>query len=62
MLRRALIHPPLLAGKSASAADLIHLAEGERWLELMLASGELSAAPVLRDALRRRALPDRSAS
>jgi hypothetical protein len=26
----------------ASAADLIHLAENERWLEMMLASGELS--------------------
>lgn len=29
-------------GESASAADLIHLAEGERWLEMMLASGELN--------------------
>jgi GntR family transcriptional regulator, transcriptional repressor for pyruvate dehydrogenase complex len=34
----------------ASAADLIHLAEGERWLELMLASGELSGPHLARDA------------
>jgi GntR family transcriptional regulator, transcriptional repressor for pyruvate dehydrogenase complex len=38
------IYLALRAGDAqrASAADLIHLAEGERWLELMLERGELS--------------------
>jgi GntR family transcriptional repressor for pyruvate dehydrogenase complex len=33
----------------ASAADLIHLAEGERWLEHMHVRGELSRARVIRE-------------
>lgn len=57
------IYVALRAGdaQSASAADLIHLAEGERWLKQMLAAGELSRAPVPRDARRRRDLSDQGA-
>lgn len=48
--------------KRASAADLIHLAEGEHWLEQMLASGELHRAQVTHDSRRRNKLSDRSGS
>ena len=49
------IYLALRAGdaQSASAADLIHLAEGEHWLEMMLASGELSRPYAARDVRRR---------
>lgn len=41
-------------GKRASAADLLHLAEGERWLEQMLASGQLQRAHLSQGTIRRR--------
>jgi GntR family transcriptional regulator, transcriptional repressor for pyruvate dehydrogenase complex len=55
------IYAALRAGDSerASAADLIHLADNERWLELMLASGELSRHSS-RDPRSRKKPPDRS--
>jgi len=55
------IYAALRAGDSerASAADLIHLADNERWLELMLASGELSRHSS-RDPRSRKKPPGRS--
>ncbi len=58
------IYEALRAGDAgrASAADLIHLAENERWLEIMLASGELSRPQVARDVRLRRNSSARSSS
>jgi GntR family transcriptional regulator, transcriptional repressor for pyruvate dehydrogenase complex len=55
------IYAALRAGDSerASAADLIHLADNERWLEMMLASGELSRHSS-RDPRSRKKPPGRS--
>jgi len=58
------IYLALRAGDAerASAADLIHLAENERWLEMMLASGELSRPHAARDVRRRGSPPGKSTS
>ncbi len=58
------IYLALRAGDAgrASAADLIHLAENERWLEMMLASGELSLPHSARDVRLGSSRPGRSKS
>jgi DNA-binding FadR family transcriptional regulator len=58
------IYVALRAGDAgrASAADLIHLAENERWLEMMLASGELSRPHAVRGVRPRSNRPGRSPS
>ena len=58
------IYLALRAGDAgrASAADLIHLAENERWLEMMLASGELSRPHDARDVRLPRNRPGGSPS